>query len=163
VPAQVSDWYTRFSEPVRPRERSRDLLASYTRNPYYFSPPLAYQTAWFRPFGEPVRRRPPHREHYYYTRNSYYFSPPLAYLTAWFRQLSEPVRARPPLPRGAIPVHFLQLTFTSYNLQATELSDVGAFSFNPPISNMARVSITEIQLYNAQVTIREINRNRGYS
>ena len=59
MPAQVSDWYERWSEPQRPRPRYA-ALEHFNRNAAWFGIATSpFLRDWFRPLSEPVRSKPP--------------------------------------------------------------------------------------------------------
>jgi len=61
VPALVSDWFERWSEPVAHRLRSRHAaLDHFQRNAAWFGIATSpFLRDWFRPLSEPVRSKPP--------------------------------------------------------------------------------------------------------
>lgn len=110
-----------------------------------------------------VRAKP--RLYYdHFNRNASFFKGPGQFQTGWYRLLSEPVRRKPPLPQAAIPYLFGNIPNLSYSFTLTEIGDSVSITMAPhPPQNRARVGITEVATATAQVTIREINYNRGYS
>jgi hypothetical protein len=59
VPAQISDWFEKWAEPQRLRSRYH-ALDHLSRNAAWFGIATSpFLRDWFRPFSEPVRRKPP--------------------------------------------------------------------------------------------------------
>lgn len=59
MPAQVSDWFERWSEPQRLRSRHASL-DHWDRNARWFGIATSpFLRDWFRPLSEPVRSKPP--------------------------------------------------------------------------------------------------------
>jgi len=54
----VSDWYSRLSEPVRVRDR-RYTDPAFRRSPFSVFTDFIFLRGWYRPLSEPVRRKPP--------------------------------------------------------------------------------------------------------
>ena len=58
MPAQVSDWFARWSEPIR--LRSRHAADHFQRNASWFGIATSpFLRDWYRPLSEPVRSKPP--------------------------------------------------------------------------------------------------------
>lgn len=124
--AQVSDWFTRLSEPVRAESR----LPAFS---YYFARPA-------------------------------YFGGPDPHFIDWFTWLTEPVREKPPLTAARMPYYFVGINYVEFRFSLTELGDSITVSLAVHVpKNLARVAITELQSYTAQVTLEEIKYTRGYS
>lgn len=121
---------------------------------------------WIQPLSEPVRVRPyvVPRHLGFYVPNFTFFGFDGDVRLAFFRPLSEPVRAKRPLPNRNPPYLFLDLPHLSYRFALTEQGDVGTFSISVfPPKNLAQVTITEVKVYETQVTINNIVYHRGYS
>jgi len=59
VPALVSDWFARWSEPIRLRSRHA-ALEHFQRNASWFGIATSpFLRDWYRPLSEPVRTKPP--------------------------------------------------------------------------------------------------------
>lgn len=123
--ADVSDWYVRFTDPVRVKPPLR--LGLYVPNYTFFG------------FDRDLR-------------------------LSWWRAFSEPVRAKRPLPNRDPPALFLVVPHVSYRFALTELGDTGRLNFTAyPAKNLAQVTITEVKVYETQVTINNIVYHREYS
>lgn len=57
--AQVSDWFQRFSEPVRLKPGVHSSRVVFTAKSAYFGRSDPHIIGWFRHLAEPVRRKPP--------------------------------------------------------------------------------------------------------
>ena len=119
---------------------------------------------WYVQLSEPVRARPRRLYDYFFSRNVFPFFHVGERTLDWLRLLSEPVRRKPPLPQGAIPYLFFDYPHLSYRFTLTELGDVGRLNYTAyPAKNLAQVTITEVKVYETQVTINNIVYHREYS
>ncbi len=57
--AQVSDWFQRFTEPVRIKPGTHPSRALFTARNAYFGGPDPHFTRWYQRLSEPVRSKPP--------------------------------------------------------------------------------------------------------
>lgn len=115
---------------------------------------------WFQRLAEPVRTRQRHSSLEHFSRSSVWFGIATSpFLRDWYRPFSEPVRNRPQPPRGA-PFNvwpYFFLPHIDFALSVTETADSASFSFIIyGRKNLARVSITEVQVYTPQATVIEV-------